>query len=65
MTDDRESNHEGIEKASGANECELLEEGEADWIATYAASAGLSGIVSLSTSNSKGLGTIQGLIRHS
>ena len=45
---------------SGANEWEVFEEGEADWIATYAALAGLSGIVSPSTSNSRGLGTIQG-----
>jgi hypothetical protein len=36
-------------------------EGEADWMASYEASAGLSGMVSPSASNSKGLGTIQGI----
>ena len=60
IADDKELNRDCIEETSGTNRCWSFDEGEVDGIETYDVSAGLSGTVSLSASNSKGRCTIQG-----
>ena len=60
IVNDKELNRDCIEELSSANRCWSSDEGEVDWVEAHDVSAGLSGTVSPSASNSNGQDTIQG-----